>query len=1516
LIPLKCRLIDRLRLSEISMSQSPKSANSAVQSETDLVAAILLRFDRNWGSGQLETFAAEISNWPAELRRRTLALLVKIDLERRWQSGQPLNVEQYLTRFPDLGTVETVAPELLLAEWEARRHKGETPRFGDFSRRFPQQAPALQQLLQQAESGESVARGEVSASVSHRETPRPSRVSTASMSPANMSPNAASVPSMNTTRRELSGRFGKYEIRRRLGKGGMGEVYLAYDPKADREVAVKIPQFADEESVDVIQRFYREVRVAATIQHPNICPIWEVDEVNGVPYLAMPFIQGETLDARLKKRTKPLDERTIAQLIRKLALALAEAHRLGIIHRDLKPANIMFDHRKEPIVMDFGLARRAGQAESKLTKPGMIVGTPAYMPVEQVQAQDELIGPASDVYSLGVILYELLTGRLPFDGPPLSVLALILTAQPDAPRNLRSELDPRLEAICLKAIAKQPADRYQSMTEFAAALGEYLKAPSAPRPAGDVSSSVPSATVVNATSGPTLDNRTEASFEFPVFGEDEPPATSVRPTALKKTPANSLKTTVLVSAQQVRTRWSRLPFAAQVVALCASFGFLLGIILWFRSGDALVKVEVHSEDVEVTFHNETLKLSDGPHEYKVSPGDHTLHIKSGNAEFDTEKFTLKKGENPAVTIELVKGDVVAKQGKTTISKRSSKSLAGIKPKAMSSSSNNNGRTKNSPAESFSDWELSQPYGESTWSVRDDGVLMGSGRGWLGTKDFYGDFELSLEYELPSSGSSGVFLWASGTGTSDGKEFLEVQLLDDGERKNRTTDISQLTGSLFKIAARQSTLNTKPNEWHRLLVRATGARVVVEHDGTPAVDVNLDNVTIPAGIKRQSRGRIGLQSSDTAGVHFRNVTIRSLASTAAKPASNLSTTESTDLLQQIDLARDIISGAWTKSEDKLATPSGKNACVVLPADVVPEEYELTVTAERVGGTAKPSRYSNLTLFLVFGGKEAAVVLDSEQQSGPCSGLNLLNGLKVGENSTTWRKPVLQPRRPTTVVCTVRKERIVVENSGETIIDWQGKPDAISHDPNWTATLPKGRLGIGSWDGRFEIARITLRPLAAVSAPEKGSGSVNSPQALSPAKTTLPDKTAGKPKPAIAPFDATQAKKYQEDWAASLKVPIEYENTIGMKTVLIPPGEFTMGRMPGESARFPPNGLYQEPAPTQHKVTLTRPFRISTTEVTRRQWREVMGSEPWRGKDKGPDGDDYPANHTSKPAARDFCKRLSEKEGKTYRLPTEAEWEFACRAGSETLYFFGEDRAQVGEYACLGRLQTVATKKPNRWGLFDMYGNLWEWVADGRTSFTGEAAVDPLLNPGDEMSIIRGSCFRSAIPGEFSSGARHAWPGGLATDEKGFRVVCEVDQGRVAPAGSGTSSNSGGAAKNATKKSSSTSKSTAKPADAFQSESEWVSDDGYYRLTVLDRKGATFRARFRNEATVEANKVDREVSGTIKDNKVTWLAKDVRPTKGGQGGDNFGTLDKDALDVRWSDKSGGSGTFTLRLKSGGK
>ncbi|MBT4864080.1 MAG: serine/threonine protein kinase, partial [Planctomycetaceae bacterium] len=280
---------------------------------------------------------------------------------------------------------------------------------------------------------------------------------------------AESLAEPSTSSESILKEFGRYQLLRQLGQGAMGTVYLARDVQLGRQVALKIPKFGDDENSERLQRFHREAQASATLRHPNICPVFDVGEVDGAHYLTMAYIEGHTLSSDIN-RQELLPERQVVDIICKLASALEHSHKQGIVHRDIKPSNIMIDSRNDPIVMDFGLALQLESGDDRLTQTGTLLGTPAYMSPEQVRAEWDEVGPASDIYSLGVVLYELLAGEVPFEGAVGLVMALVLTQEPQNPSRMRPDLDRRLEAICLKMMAKEIEDRYQSMDDVITAL--------------------------------------------------------------------------------------------------------------------------------------------------------------------------------------------------------------------------------------------------------------------------------------------------------------------------------------------------------------------------------------------------------------------------------------------------------------------------------------------------------------------------------------------------------------------------------------------------------------------------------------------------------------------------------------------------------------------------------------------------------------------------------------------------------------------------------------------------------------------------------------------------------------------------------------------------------------------------------------------------------------------------------------------------------------------------------------
>jgi tRNA A-37 threonylcarbamoyl transferase component Bud32 len=267
-------------------------------------------------------------------------------------------------------------------------------------------------------------------------------------------------------------RLGRFEILETLGQGTFGTVYKARDPELDRVVAIKVPRAGDLTGAADLGRFLREARSVARLRHAGIVPVHEVGQADGLPFLVCEFVPGVTLDDRLAVHA--FAPRQAAELVATLAETLDYAHRQGVVHRDVKPSNIMLGDNGTLYLMDFGLAKRDA-GDTTMTVEGQILGTPAYMSPEQAGGEAHRVDGRSDVYSLGVVLYRLLTGELPFRGNRRMLLHQVLHEEPRSPRALNDQVARDLETICLKAMAKLPSQRYATAAGLADDLRRFLK---------------------------------------------------------------------------------------------------------------------------------------------------------------------------------------------------------------------------------------------------------------------------------------------------------------------------------------------------------------------------------------------------------------------------------------------------------------------------------------------------------------------------------------------------------------------------------------------------------------------------------------------------------------------------------------------------------------------------------------------------------------------------------------------------------------------------------------------------------------------------------------------------------------------------------------------------------------------------------------------------------------------------------------------------------------------------------
>lgn len=374
------------------------------------------------------------------------------EFEEQWTNGVRPPLSDFVARVPPEERA-AVTKELVALDCSYRRHRGETPIAEDYLQQLPDlAAPIEQAMLSNTSRG---AGDPPSTEITHGGT-----ADTIGLPAPAASPSQGKLP-------EIPG----YEMLGFIAQGGMGVVYRARDKKLAREVAIKMPRSGYIGSPQEKERFVREAVAAARLRHPNICPVFEVREVNNQPYIAMAFIRGPTLKV-WRKELEPRP-RQVAELVAVVARAVQAAHDQGVIHRDLKPSNIMVDPDSgQPMLMDFGLAKDLTSNDG-LTMSGDLIGTPAYMAPEQAAGKASQISTRSDIYSLGAILYELLTGRAPFEGTLAEVLDQVQQREPESIRRRNAKIHRDLVTICAKAMAKRPEDRYASAKALAEDLDRF-----------------------------------------------------------------------------------------------------------------------------------------------------------------------------------------------------------------------------------------------------------------------------------------------------------------------------------------------------------------------------------------------------------------------------------------------------------------------------------------------------------------------------------------------------------------------------------------------------------------------------------------------------------------------------------------------------------------------------------------------------------------------------------------------------------------------------------------------------------------------------------------------------------------------------------------------------------------------------------------------------------------------------------------------------------------------------------
>ena len=468
---------------------------------------------------------------------------------------------------------------------------------------------------------------------------------------------ADSVPASVGPFAKLPMRFGRYEIRKELGRGQMGAVYLAHDVELDRLVALKVARTSASGSAKLLKRMEIEAKSAAKVDHPQICKVYDAGEIDGIRFIALQYIDGENLKQYLKRLGRKREPDEAVRLVVQILRALEAAHEQGVIHRDLKPENVMLNKKNQPVIMDFGLARKTiASSDAGLTQ-GMIVGTAAYMSPEQATGKAEGIDHRSDIYAVGVMLFEMLTGEWPFTGGAIEVMGKKCVLEPSSPLTLNPALNPQLAAVCHQMIAKQKGDRYVTCADVVAALEAIdLNVEVQPAPLIDADDSVippdgqtPKFSVLN-DSPSAMESKIRKSA--PTAGKK---TSSERKASLpQKSSSRGFRPFVTWwTAQVPLIRWMMLGGASACLVCLAA-----GLLLPTTSG--VLKIEIDDPNLTVKFDGSAITVDNDGRPIRVTPATkHTLEIAYGGVTIEgaTQELTVKKGESRVIKISLIDSEL-------------------------------------------------------------------------------------------------------------------------------------------------------------------------------------------------------------------------------------------------------------------------------------------------------------------------------------------------------------------------------------------------------------------------------------------------------------------------------------------------------------------------------------------------------------------------------------------------------------------------------------------------------------------------------------------------------------------------------------------------------------------------------------------------------------------------------------------------------------------------------------------
>ncbi len=1229
---------------------------------------------------------------------------------------------------------------------------------------------------------------------------------------------------------ELSGQtFAGYEILAKLGEGGFGAVYKARQPNLNRLVALKIlaPHLAAD--ADFVARFKREATLAASFNHPNLVLVFAAGESDGSHYMAMEFVEGETLRNRIESHGR-LEPREATAITVYVAQALQYAwNKSRLIHRDIKPDNVFVSRTGEVKVGDLGLAKNVGQSTAGMTATGMMMGSPHYISPEQASAKKD-IDFRADIYSLGCTLYHMLTGRLPYEGDePMAVMNLHVNAPPPAIFKVWPTCPMPLALLVGKMLKKNPRERHASYEELIAELTAVhdkiaaAQTAAAAPPSGtitflftDIEGSTqlwekhPQAMPIALERHNQILRRAMEShggFVFKTVGDAFCVAFASAPNAMAAALAGQR---ALSSEPWGATGPLRVRMALHTGAAEERGGDYFGPTV-----NRVARVLAAGHGGQVLLSNATEQLVRDHLAEGVSLGDlgerslknltRTERIFQVNlADMPTQFPTLRAAASPSTTrrrrqrMMLYGGAGVAAvavlAGLLLWSPWKERGASSMEREASSTSLQHSATqiAATSTGEHWQDWMTEQRRsGKIPNAYQDDG------RAWVKVKPGL----VNLENSMRNGAARATFALPD--------QITAIAALDLRSTKDaRSYRSSVMRKSVFLQLmepqaggqAEESPRNTKIlKSWPMPKDVDVTQEVTIEFRAVGdelSIKVNDHLIGTVHDSTYDQAGEVAVYCKDS-GTRISRIEVLNLdgvpSTSSAPDQPPAEKQDAVNLLPLIDPEKDAVEGKWMMENGSLRCETDATRRVWARMEIPykpPEEYDFRIVfvpKKPTGMIYQVLRGGGRTFQLCIGGAKPGT-------TGRFLGFEIINGKSAGENpSGVLLKPDLEIGRHYTSLVQVRKDGVKSFLDGRLITEWKTDYQDMTMF-NSRRLRDDQLLGIGDTDGAV-FHRIEVREVTG-----KGTftrGGLKETGILAPTEARVGALTANPKAGEVCTLDVGKG--------------------VTMDLMGIPPGEFLLGSTKEEQAwKAPHVGYIKNEGEAPRKTTIKQGFWMGRTEVTVVQWKEFVTATgykteaekkgyvdnaprkdraygradglSWRDPGFGaPPQDNHPVCCVAWNDAVAFCEWLTERErkagrlpaGHVVRLPTEAEWEYACRAGTQTMFWWGEKMEDSkGKFNFGGKSDGFELVAPvdsygepgrNKFGLADMLGNVQEWCLDG---YDPKQAHEEYYKGAADTRVLRSGSFRNNILNTrcaYRVGNNRA----TANADNGFRVVVGAD-----------------------------------------------------------------------------------------------------------------------------------------------